>query len=61
MIKKSQDVNPVGFHVPSFRIHLFEAHQAAGVDVFIHENFLDAKTFAGVYDMPLADAKGITS
>lgn len=39
----------------------FEADQAAGVDVFIHESFLGPKTMAGIYDIPLSVAKEITS
>ena len=36
-----------------------EAEQAAGVDVFIHELFIDAPTFAKENNMPLAIAENI--
>ena len=31
----------------------FEAEQAAGVDVFVHEVFVDAESFSKITNMPL--------
>ncbi|MEL7210308.1 MAG: MBL fold metallo-hydrolase, partial [Actinomycetota bacterium] len=38
----------------------FEAEQAAGVDVFMHEVFLDAETFSRKNDIPLPVAQNIS-
>jgi ribonuclease Z len=39
----------------------FEAEQAAGVDVFIHELFIDAPTFARQNNMPLQVAENVVA
>jgi ribonuclease Z len=40
---------------------IFEAEQAQGVDVFIHELFIDAPTFAERNSMPLQIAKNVVN